>query len=549
MKALLFFLVLLFSSFWVQSQPTVDVQSEDCNGGRSALSVQIKTNVSATSRRHPENILCIPCLAQNLVNLTDLNNIQKRQVGFRSINRKEMLSLFSFSESQCSLPPNFTLSNQITVLDLSDLGLSTTSFGSWKYFHNLTHIYLKNNVIKNLQLHDFKELNNLETLDLSNNQIKQIDLISSLHHFDTHLKRLVHVDLRGNPIFNFTCETGYAVWCDDPHIISFDYQRVWNTSMPLEYCSSVFGSNMSIIINTDNQTQCNCGNLPKCMCTKSKLSAHAYPSVHLSLNYDSDRLSVNIDLDKVSKNLDSDQFLEKLDSDQLSGQLLEDSDFLHFSVYVDSRIITLKMSPKTLLVACFLMSCVFLTTGVILFIYCWKRRRKQQCQSVCMNFISCCSNRNDFDNVRKGVFLVSSEKDNEVLLTFASELEKRNIETVFDERDFAQHAGKNKMSLIYNSINQTCRTIFLISKSFLCDTECVYILNQAKGMEMTQNRFVIIIMKLKDHLNEEVCALHKMFVNNIYLDYPPPPDKADAFWDKLIQYINDIDTHVHVEKV
>ncbi|KAL4226514.1 hypothetical protein ACF0H5_014499 [Mactra antiquata] len=193
----------------------------------------------------------------------------------------------------------------------------------------------------------------------------------------------------------------------------------------------------------------------------------------------------------------------------------------------------------------------FLICGIIGWYVFYHKAQRMQCVTYCTKYLG--NDTNDKYDEMYGecvVYLVSAIEDNEMLQHFAIKLEQRCIQTIFEQRDFAHRAGQSNLSLIHGTIDNTMKTLFLLSENFIQDKECLYILHQAKGVEFSQNRYVIIIITLKDNIEKSVTMnklLQQTLTHNVVLNYPANIDEEKLFWDKLVECIRN-DVHVHIVK-
>ena len=116
----------------------------------------------------------------------------------------------------------------------------------------------------------------------------------------------------------------------------------------------------------------------------------------------------------------------------------------------------------------------------------------------------------------------------------------RNLKLWIKDRDF--DVGLGKVDNIMNGIQESKRTICLISKKYLESSWRDYELNMAKveGIEDRGNLNYVILILLPEVYND----MH-VFPNEIkdlidkecYIEYPNEPCGCDDFWDRLAKKI------------
>lgn len=401
----------------------------------------------------------------------------------------------------------------VTSLKLSNSIKQLYNF-SFSNFHGLRKLNLSHNFIRQIPFHAFCNLSKLEVLDLSFNSLTSIDasyLLSSLS-FSTSSERISSISLASNFIKDINCSI-----FDRDEFAATSNSNFYNLSTEFDISNndiSYIPDNCKAVItnNFRNVTLKIDGKFVVCNC---------------STKHDSSSDSATADFHDCTcqneKNRNIFNFIMQLQ--MISSEFLFYFS-LSFSVVVFIAVVFAQFRRARLLSLC---NGSYCTNSIknIQDLYRGKQRRE----------------------VGTYVYIVASQKDANILGTFVEELEtRRNIPVIFKERD--EIPGYFKIELFRKWLSFSKRTIFLISSNFFEDTDCANILTQARAVEHTQSRVIIIIIKISESIPPDVMqSLQQLCMHGFYLDYNTNSMGTPEFWDRLVKIIHDSEMHVHVTDI
>ncbi|KAK6474690.1 toll-like receptor 2 type-2 [Huso huso] len=141
-------------------------------------------------------------------------------------------------------------------------------------------------------------------------------------------------------------------------------------------------------------------------------------------------------------------------------------------------------------------------------------------------------------NAKFDAFISYSESDSEWVDNFlVPQLENTNepFKLCLHKRDFLP--GKWIMDNIIESIEESRKTLFVISKHFVSSEWCKYELEFSQHRFFDENNDFVILVLLepipRECIPRRFCKLHKLMSKNTYLEWPEEDDQQGIFWEKL----------------
>ncbi|XP_071978743.1 toll-like receptor 3 [Engystomops pustulosus] len=140
-------------------------------------------------------------------------------------------------------------------------------------------------------------------------------------------------------------------------------------------------------------------------------------------------------------------------------------------------------------------------------------------------------------NFQYDAYIIHAKKDESWVYRYLLPLENgRQYKFCFEERDF--EAGESNLQLIVNSIRNSRKVIFVITRYFLNDQWCRrFKVQQAFQQFIVDSRDSIILLFLEDipdyKLNYSIKMRRGMFKSRCILEWPLQNERIDAFQQKL----------------
>ncbi|XP_052811458.1 toll-like receptor 4 [Mya arenaria] len=391
--------------------------------------------------------------------------------------------------------------NHLTFLNLSNNYIEKVDSNSFEDLVALKYFYLQNNLLGfemgfgNLD-NIFKPLLSLEHLILARNRIYAIkkDMFSSC-------KQLQFLDLSDNYLNELDIDVSQL---QNIYLLNLRTNRIQSFPLAVQKGLDTIINHTSLTVNlVDNKLVCSCGNL----------------------NFLKWILSSNI------------SFIERA---SYKCTFINST-----SVFIRSEFISdLEMECHrylTVIITCTALASLFLATitAAIGYRYRWHilywyymAKLKDRAQG---------GQQNIYERLFEWDAYISYDDEDLhfVAAKMQPELEERlHYKLHIRERDFV--LGETNSLNILNAVQQSKRTLLIISRHFLKNKWCNFEINMAMIEGIKSERGVLILVFLEKipaaFMPRELAALLKQCP---VVDWPQCEDVAEAFWDKLVNYIND----------
>ncbi|XP_052804610.1 toll-like receptor 4 [Mya arenaria] len=383
----------------------------------------------------------------------------------------------------------------VHLLDLSNNFCANLSFDAFHLLPNLKRLFLSGNLLGYSLGPDkagitFQNLNLLQELDLSSNKLRYLpsDIFKGL----TSLEIL---KLNNNEMKTFLVNVKMLT---SLKILLLNNNNLrYILELQMKQIDKIIQSRSLLINLANNKFKCNCTDIEFVRWIQQRNVSLVDVETYICTN-----------TDDITKNLTGKSLVHDLEKECASYTLI--------------------IVVASILVSAFLS----ILTGGIIYRYRWDLRYLYYSAKFRVKGYRPVDDVED--RFRYDVFVSYSDQERHfVVVDLVHELEEsRSLKLCIHERDFFL-GGVVTENIVY-AINNSRKTLVLLSSGFMESHWCIYELNMARMEAIKTGRDVMCIVKMEEIINDNLSLeVIDVIRNHTYIQLPEEREHMDMFWDRL----------------